>query len=167
MLITHFTKSFHLPKILSEYKLKLEGCNFDEDTQNSYFKDRANIRLLWFTEVNFCFTAKPIITDENGKFLKFIPNINLCGFQFDSDAVGATKWKTWYKPKLIFKKKNIAVNELNNLAIEKGDNPNDYWVSNNSTSLDKCLSIIVWQHNGDIKSLKLDDLYSIEDFDAI
>ena len=167
MLITHFTKPFHINNILLTKELRLEGSNFEEEYQRLYFKARANIRFLWFTDQKYCYTAKPIFTDENGNFIEFVPNINLIGFQFDSEEIGAHKWENWCKTKMLFNKKKLAINELNQLANKRGDNPKNYWITNYNIGLEKCLSVILWKADGTYKNLKLEDLFSIADFNNL
>jgi hypothetical protein len=167
MLITHFTKPNHVNNILLTNELKLEGSNFDEEFQKIYFKAQANIRFLWFTEKNYCYTAKPIITDNERNFIEFIPEFNLIGFQFDSEEIGAFKWEDWYKKRLIFKKKELIINSLNQTAKERGDDPQHYWIIEHNVSLEKCISVILWRSDGTYKSLELKELLSITNFNSI
>ena len=163
MRITHYTKPFHINKILATNELKLEGCNFDLAYQALYFKERANIKLLWFTQSECCYTAKPLLINRETLSYEFV-KINQIGFNFDSNEIGAVKWCDWYKPQLIFNKKRKIINELNSLALERGDNPQDYWILKTPISLNKCLSVTVRYPNGNNKNLKLENLYQIKDF---
>ena len=106
---------------------------------------------------------KPLLINRETLSYEFV-KINQIGFNFDSNEIDAVKWCDWYKPKLIFNKKRKVINELNSLAIERGDNPQDYWIVKTPISLNKCLSVTVRYPNGSNKNLKLENLYQIKDF---
>lgn len=167
MLITHFSKYIHIQNILLTNELRLEGSNFDEEYQKIYFQARANIRFLWFTEKDICYTAKPTIVDDKQNFIDFVPNVNLFGFQFDSEEIKAAKWIEWYKPVMMFNKKKKVVNELNKLAFERGDDPKNYWVVNENVSLEKCKSVILWRGNGTHKNMNLKELSLVTNFNDL
>lgn len=68
-------------------------------------------------------------------------------FEFDANEIGAIHWSEVMK-NLTKRKQKRHLKSLMDIAIAKGDNPQDWWVTRQSVSLEKCVD---YQKMGNIK----------------
>ena len=140
-IITHFANVDHKFSILSDRKLKLEGCNMEkiikDNARNGTNGFAASMhwkgmkmqykligRYVWFTEENFvnCNRQKHYIDQ--------------CAFTFDANKIGAERWVDVAK-RLSFKSKKarVYIKIFNDNARANGDDITKWWVCKKEVDL--------------------------------
>ena len=128
MKITHFTHFEAYELICADGQIDLEGCNARRGWDSMSREQRRRVyktigRHTWFTQST---SAKSASSND-------------IALSFESSDIGAVRWADYKKRFKNSKAKWLMVECFEESAVEFGDNPNDYWLTDKPVSLAKLL----------------------------
>ena len=136
IVIRHITKVHHIPSIIEDWEIQLEGSNF---LSNTYHTDKEKLmwrnrqtrhmgRWVWFTEEQTC---NVILYPANNP-------TRLLPFEFFAEDIKAMKWsnvRNAYLNSKNSKRGREYVRGMEEIAIERGDDISKWWVRDKPVSL--------------------------------
>ncbi len=125
MIITHFTKAHY-------YDLIVNSGVITKEVRLNFYDGIPP--FVWFTQDKISKTALPTMFQKDGNYV---------GFQFESDDIGAVRWTAQKRKYQFNKSKRQRCEVLDKTASSIfGDNPHDFWISENEVDLKHCIGTV-------------------------
>ena len=145
--IRHFTHNAHMPRILADGKLKLEGSNIEDAVKAGITADCGGMDLnaLWrLHKKQFKHTGRYVWFTEADDIscIYSYQASNKIALEFDATEIGAVRWidVASKKARRSTKARKI-IKLLNDAARMKGDDITKWWVVENEVDLEHCTNL--------------------------